>query len=107
METGKATFKNTHEAPRDKLMDIISVLLKNKEERKDKDFVYIQKIIKDISFFKQRQMNHQDLKYLCQELQYDFYYKGENVFRFGDHGSKFYIILQGKVEIMVPDKDKR
>lgn len=68
-KTSKASFKLLTKQPvpvaatpiaplSDTLMAIIQVLLKSKEERKDKDFIYIQKILKDISFFKQRDMNH-------------------------------------------------
>ena len=86
---------------------MIQVLMKPKEERKDKDFTLLAPILKEINFFKQRNMMSQDIAYLCQELQYEYFMKGECVFKYGDHGTKFYIILKGKVEIMVPDVEKR
>ena len=32
--------------------------------------------------------------------------KGEFVFEYGDAGTKFYIILSGKVSVLLPDQSK-
>jgi hypothetical protein len=50
----RVSFKK--DANNNRLMNMIQVLLKPKEERKEKDFTMIAKILKDISFFKQREM---------------------------------------------------
>jgi hypothetical protein len=51
----RVTFRNDANN-NNRLMNIIQVLLKPKEERKERDFTMIAKILKDISFFKQREM---------------------------------------------------
>jgi CRP-like cAMP-binding protein len=86
---------------------MIQVLLKPSEERKEKDFTILAPVLKEINFFKSRNMINQDIIYLCQELQYEFFTKGETIFKYGEHGNKFYIVLNGKVDIMVPDHEKR
>ena len=93
--------------PLNSVQTMIQILFKPKEERKDKDFTLIAPIVKEINFFKQRNMMSQDITYLCQELQYEYFTQGECVFKYGEHGAKFYIILKGKVEIMAPDLEKR
>ncbi len=47
---------------------MIQILFKPKEERKDRDFTFIAPILKEINFFKQRNMLNQDIAFLCQEL---------------------------------------
>lgn len=32
---------------------------------------------------------------------------GESVFKFGDYGDKFYVILEGKVSVLAPVKGKK
>lgn len=93
--------------PLNPIQTMIQILFKPKEERKDRDFTLIAPILKEINFFKQRNIISQDITYLCQELSYEYFTQGECVFKYGEHGAKFYIILQGKVEIMVPDLEKR
>ena len=36
------------------------------------------------------------------ELKYEFWPKGSTIFNFGDLGSKFYIIIKGKVSWKIP-----
>jgi CRP-like cAMP-binding protein len=48
-----------------------------------------------------------DIAYLCSELQYEYFKAGEIVFHYGENGTKFYIIIKGKVAIMIPDPKKK
>lgn len=54
-------------------------------------------------FFKSKDLQGQDLLQICQELKHEFYYAGEAVFKCGEYGEKFYIILKGKVAVKIPD----
>jgi CRP-like cAMP-binding protein len=40
-------------------------------------------------------------------LQYEYFKAGEIVFHYGENGTKFYIIIKGKVAIMIPDPKKK
>ena len=37
-------------------------------------------------------------------MRYHFCHAGETVFRYGDTGNNFYVILKGKVSVLVPKK---
>jgi CRP-like cAMP-binding protein len=40
-------------------------------------------------------------------MQYLHFKKGDYVFKFGDFGDKFYIILKGEVSVRIPDPKNR
>ena len=60
-------------------------------------------IIKEIAFFKNKNIHGQDLVQICQEMKHEFYREGEAVFKQGEYGDKFYIILRGEVSVKIPD----
>lgn len=60
-------------------------------------------LIKEINFFKSKNLQGQDIIQICQELKHEFYYAGEAVFRHGEYGEKFYVILKGEVSVKIPD----
>jgi hypothetical protein len=76
---------------------IIQILKKNPEYRTEKDLTLIEPLIKEIKFFKDREIHGQHLQEICMELKYEHMNRGDFVFRQGDYGDKFYIILKGKV----------
>ena len=45
------------------------------------------------------------LYHLCQFLQYECWGAKSYIFKYNDIGTKFYIILEGKVSILIPDTD--
>jgi CRP-like cAMP-binding protein len=49
-------------------------------------------------------VSDENLKLICERMKYFHCLNGETVFRFGDIGNNFYIILSGKVSILVPKK---
>ena len=54
-------------------------------------------MIREIQFFKNRQISGNNLNDICDELRYEFIPAGHFVFKQGDYGDRFYIILNGLV----------
>lgn len=44
---------------------------------------------------------------ICQELKHEFYKEGEAVFKQGEYGDKFYVILKGEVAVKIPDPKRK
>ncbi len=40
---------------------------------------------------------------MCSEMKYEHMRAGEAVFKFGEYGDKFYVILKGEVCVKIPD----
>jgi len=36
-------------------------------------------------------------------MKYESFRAGEAVFKFGEHGEKFYVVLKGEVSVKIPD----
>ena len=75
------------------LKTIISILKKNQNERNEWDLEVLKPMLRQIEFFKKRNIEGQDLVDMCHELKYEVLNEGEYVFHNGDFGDKFYIIL--------------
>ena len=60
-------------------------------------------LIKEVNFFKSRNIQGQDLVQVCSELKHEYLAKGEAVFKYGDFGHKFYVVLTGEVAVKIPD----
>eukprot|EP00347_Sterkiella_histriomuscorum_P008621 403344394 len=89
---------------------IISILKKPPEFRNEKDLNNLAPVIKEIQFFKTRNIEGSHLNDICNELRYEYYQPGEFVFRQGDYGDRFYVILRGKVQVLINnpnDKKKK
>lgn len=66
----------------------------------------ISKIIKEIPFFKSKvSLGEADTLNLIRNFRHRNYKIGENIINYGDYIDQFYIILKGKVKIMVPNKE--
>lgn len=63
----------------------------------------IMPLIRENRFFKSKNIAGSDLLQVCQELQYEFFRRGEFVFKAGDYGEKFYVILEGEVAVKILD----
>ena len=35
-------------------------------------------------------------------MNYEFCHKGKNIVKYGDYGDKFYMIIKGKVNVLIP-----
>ena len=62
--------------------------------------------LKNIKFFKDENIKEDELLEICKKLRYETYLEDEIVFNYGEYGNKFYIIIEGEVGILVPDKQK-
>jgi Cyclic nucleotide-binding domain len=80
---------------------MIQILKKNPELRHEKDLNFLVPIIREIEFFKSTSIQTHHMVDVCQELRYECMQPGEFVFYQGDYGDKFYIILKGKVQVLV------
>lgn len=81
--------------------------MKHSEERNEKDLMVMVPLVKEIDFFKKKNIQGQDLVQICQELKHEFYREGEAVFKQGEYGDKFYVILKGEVGVKIPDPKRR
>ena len=63
-------------------------------------------LLNTIKFFKDRNIQGDDLHILAQGLTFEEMAVDEFVFKAGSLGDKFYIILKGSVRILIPIKDK-
>ena len=59
----------------------------------------VSELIKTIEFFKARNIKEKDLIDLCQVFCFDKRDGGEDVFKWGDPGNNFYIIIKGLVSV--------
>ena len=60
---------------------IIQILKKNPELRSDKDLTVLEPLIKEVKFFKERQIEKHHLNEICAELTFEFMPANEFVFR--------------------------
>ncbi len=84
---------------------MISILKKNPESRTDKNLDTLVPIVKEIEFFRVNQIDTRHMVDVCTELKYELIPDGEFVFYQGDYGDKFYVILKGKVQVLVNNNE--
>ena len=77
--------------------------MKTSEQRTEKDFHILMPIVKELKFFLQKQIVGQDLHEVCHLVKHEYMRAGDHVFKYGDFGDKFYVILKGQVSIRIPD----
>lgn len=85
----------------------MDILKKDSSARTEKELNTLIPYIKELSFFKSRKLEQDDIINICQELKYEYVKLGEAVFKYGEYGTKFYIILKGEVEIKIPDPKRK
>ena len=64
-------------------------------------------LIKDIPFFKERGLDGNLLHDVVSCMEYCEVPKDEYVFEFGDQGQNYFLIIDGTVEVQIPDKQSR
>ena len=75
----------------------VEALLRRPEERTREDVLLLEDCLLGVKFF---QMSDRDTRLeLCRAVQYESFEPGYHVFREGDKGEKFYIILKGAVSV--------
>jgi CRP-like cAMP-binding protein len=80
---------------------MVQILKKNPELRNEKDLHTLAPLIREIEFFKNHSIQAQHLADVCQELRHEIIPQGDFVFYQGDYGDKFYVILSGRVQVLV------
>ncbi|EAR82597.3 cyclic nucleotide-binding domain protein (macronuclear) [Tetrahymena thermophila SB210] len=85
------------------LNDIIHTLKKSFEERNAIEIEKLQQQTKDIPFFKQYiSQGDKDVHYkCCKYMKYEYAKKDETIFLIDTIGTKFYLILKGKVGVYI------
>lgn len=94
----------------EQIKQIIRPFLKRPNHRTDSEINSITKSISNIKFFKSisEGKNYSTiLNEVAKTLSVEVYEAGECIINYGEVGSKFYIILVGKVTVMVPTVDNR
>ncbi|CAD8160462.1 unnamed protein product [Paramecium octaurelia] len=109
-------MKNTKTQPENKFQQNLSKLFKNLQylEARTINSCYIvqaiklQELLSTIKYFAQLFQSKQQLIYdIADALQYKFVHQNEIIFKQGDQGDMFYIVLQGTVSIQIniPQED--
>ncbi|CDW90548.1 UNKNOWN [Stylonychia lemnae] len=52
-------------------------------------------------------MKEVDFVFLCERATYEHFNPNKNIFQYGDYGEKFYIVLQGSVQVLIPRRKDR
>lgn len=82
------------------------VLKKEHKQRTKKDCETIVPHLKQIKFFKEREIPDKNYLDIAQSLTYLKLPQDRIVFEYGTIGDLFYIILKGSVRVLVPNKEK-
>ncbi len=90
-------------APAAVLRKLLPILKKQEDERNSADVLKIVKLTQNVLFFRQYiEEGHPEVhKMCCQMISYEHFSAGEYVFHIDTIGRKFYIILDGRVEVLV------
>ncbi|OMJ89259.1 hypothetical protein SteCoe_8647 [Stentor coeruleus] len=90
------------------LSTLIRYLKISPSQRKAREINMIKVFTNKVSFFTTGPSeNLESIHYQsCQSMKYEFLPKDNIVFKFGDMGNKFYIILDGKVDVQVPSNSE-
>ena len=86
---------------------IIEYLNKNSSERSEKELISLTSLLKDNEFFESRNLKGQDLLEICKELKYECFERDDFIFKAGEYGDKFYIILKGTVSVSINKKGEK
>jgi CRP-like cAMP-binding protein len=83
---------------------MVTILVKNPQRRSQVELDSIVPLIMKIQFFKEREMKYESCIHVAETLQYEFHLMDHVVFKQGDDGDKFYIIIDGEVSIKIYNK---
>jgi CRP-like cAMP-binding protein len=64
--------------------------------------------VKGIKYFSDKpEIKENDLIFVCEHVRYEQYHQGENIINVGEYGDKFYVIIEGEVQVLVPPKKNK
>ena len=75
------------------IQSIKRILQMDAPKRTDEDLDELVKLIKDVSFFKERKLSIQEIKEVASGFQFQEVEEGEDVVKYGDQGDNFYLII--------------
>ena len=86
-----------------KLKDILN---KEQQLRDYNDIKLIGSFISNIKFFESIKENKSIFKECCMYLTYEYFDANQYIFKEGEIGNKFYILIQGQAGVIIKEKDK-
>ena len=89
---------------------MIDILEKPSIKRSDLELKLLIPFFKKVKFFnsnQDEQISNEDLKFISERVFFQFVNGGQTVFKYGDMGDTFYIILKGEVSVIVPKKKQK
>ena len=89
-----------------KLEKIKDILKKDQSSRKSEDIKLLSSIISDIKFFDSLKKYKQILRECSMYLTYEFIPKNRWVFKEGDFGEKFYILVKGEASVQISVRER-
>ncbi|KAL4465992.1 hypothetical protein ABPG74_004229 [Tetrahymena malaccensis] len=95
------TITNDSNQNTDKLRELIQILQLNGNQRKKQHINFLMDILQIIPFFIKFREEEDEFtqRLFCKYIKYEYYSSSQLVFRTGQQGDSFYIILAGKVGI--------
>jgi CRP-like cAMP-binding protein len=102
----KSQDAETLHAARDEILKILNT---PSHKRTSQDVVKLMHHTKDAKFFKELTVKSSPAAHLacCQNMFYEFCQEGEYIFRYGEKGTKFYIIISGRIGVQIPIKNEQ
>ena len=88
------------------IQTVREILKKNQKNRKQEDIKIISSFVSHIKFFESLKENKSIFKECCTCLNYEYYSKDTYIFKEGEYGDKFFIIIKGEVSVIVNIKNK-
>lgn len=89
-----------------KLSSLKTILSKDKSDRDNADLRAISSLIANVKFFESLKHFKSTFKEVCINLTYEFFEKGRYIFREGEYGDKFFILIQGEAGVLITIKEK-
>lgn len=82
---------------RDKIQTRMNILQKPANKRTIAESQHVLDLVKDLKFFKDREIGDEDLQEITKVLSFEKFAPGDIIINFGEQGDKFYVIIQGFV----------
>ena len=86
---------------------LVSILKKPAFQRNTEEVSHVLNLIKDLKFFKDRNIADNDLQEITKVLSIERFAPGEVIMNYGEKGDKFYVIVQGLALVRIPNPNIR
>ena len=68
------------------------------------DEYQIDEFLRNIDFFQHQDLQEEIILEMIQNLRYEYFKKGDFVYKHGDYGDRFYMILKGRVSVLLSEE---